>query len=553
MIGLLALATVVGGSVLISTLEAEDEISSATDTDAPDPDPEDLPIADVSVLIDGTTADDTLSGGDANDTINGGGGNDWILSGGGNDSVSGGADDDRIALGGGSDIYGGDGVDESGNDTVRGGSGNDWLFDVTGADTLLGGLNEDTLIGAQSGVLDDEADLLGGGYGDDVILGDNGDTINGGEGVDTFGIGFEFGQGFDAVTITDFESTTEALTLAVTGDIVPGSLEWSVSLDEATGIATIDIWGNEDTGSGPVALPPETVLILENMDAASVAALNLLFADDLSEVESGTAPETTEVALTDGADTHTGTDADETVHGGAGDDTLSGGAGDDVITAGDGNDSVDGGEDDDRLVAGDGNDTISGGEGDDTVVGGDGNDFYGYDGATTTNEGGDDLVRGGQGDDWLQDAEGADTLYGGLGDDTVSGADVDVFDAEADWVSGGYGNDVVVGDNGDTLVGGEGHDEFGVGFDFGAGYDAVTITDLDAENEAITIAISSDAAVDNMDWSVSFDAATGIATIDIWGTEDSGSGPVAVPAETVLVLEGMTAEDVAALSIAFSY
>jgi len=549
MIGFLALATVVSGSALISTLQADDEFDTSEAEDTTPPEEEPGPVADVSELIGGTTANDTLTGGTANDTIDGLGGDDWILSGSGNDEVSGGAGNDRVALGSGNDIYGGDGSDDTGSDTVRGGSGNDWLYDITGADTLYGGLNEDTLIGAQSGVLDDESDLLGGGYGDDVILGDNGDTINGGAGTDTFGVGFSFGEGWDPVTITDFEATTEALTLAVTGNIVAGSLEWDVTFDEATGIATIDIWGTEDDGSGPSNLAAETVLVLENMTAESVAALNIVFADDLSEVAAVDAPANDEVTLTGNDDTYTGSNTEDTIRGGAGSDTITGGAGNDVITAGGGDDSVDGGADDDRLVGAGGDDTLSGGEGDDTIVAGNGNDFYGYNGTTTSSEGGDDVVRGGQGNDWLQDSEGADTLYGGLGDDTVVGADEGVVDAEADYLSGGYGNDVVAGDNGDTLVGGEGEDAFGVGFDFGVGYEAVTITDLDPANEAVTIAISSDAAVDNMDWSVDFDAATGIATIEIWGTEDG----VPVPAETALVLQNMTAEGVAALSIAFSY
>lgn len=554
MIGFLALASVVSGSVLISTLQAEDDVSSEPiEEGSSSPDEDAVVVADISDLIDGTTADDSLSGGTANDTINGDEGNDWILAGSGNDNVSGGTGDDRVAMGDGDDVYGGGGTDESGNDTARGGSGNDWLFDVTGADTLYGGLNEDTLIGAQSGVLDAEADLLAGGYGEDVIVGDNGDTISGGAGADTFGVGFTFGEGWNPVTIKDFEPGTEALALAVSGNIVPGSLEWSVAFDNATGVATIDIWGTENDGSGPVDLAAETVLILENMDAAGVTALNVLFADDLTDIAPADAPVQTEVALTGNSDTYTGSDIADTVRGQEGDDTILGGAGDDVITAGAGDDSVVGGDDDDRLVGADGSDTLSGGTGDDTIVAGTGDDYYGFDGTSTSEEDGDDMVRGGQGNDWLQDAQGADTLYGGLGDDTVVGADEGVIDAQADILSGGYGNDVVVGDNGDTMTGGEGEDTFGVGFAFGEGYQAVTITDLDAANEALTIAIASDATVDNMDYSVSLDDATGIATVEIWGTEDNGAGPVALSPETVLVLQNMTAADVAALNIAFSF
>ncbi len=543
MIGFLALATVVGSSLVISDLKTEEDDATDLVGTTPEDSSDDTELADVSLLIDGTTANDALAGG-ADD--------DWILSRGGGDSVSGGAGDDRIAMGDGNDIYG-ETTDEAGNDTVRGGTGNDWMRDITGSDTLYGGLGDDTLIGAQSGVLDDDADLLGGGFGDDVIVGENGDTINGGAGTDTFGVGFTFGQGFDPVTISDFDPSNEALTLAVSGDIVAGSLNWSVSLDEASGVATIAIWGMEDDGSGPESLQPETAVLLENMTVESVAALNILFADDLSEVAAPTAPMATDVSLTNGNDNHTATEGTDSVRGLAGNDTITGDGGNDTLSGGLGDDMLDGGAANDRLMGGDGSDTITGGSGNDTVAAGDGDDLYGFDRSAVTDEAGNDLVRGGRGNDWLQDAQGADTLYGGLGDDTVVGAAQDIIDTEADLLSGGYGNDIVVGDNGDTLIGGEGDDTFGIGFAFGEGYDAVTITDLDATREAVTIAIAAEAAIDNMDYGVTFDAASGTATVEIWGTEDTGSGPVALPPETALVLQNVTAADVAALSIAFSY
>ncbi|TCL00578.1 hemolysin type calcium-binding protein [Shimia isoporae] len=561
MIGFLALATVVGGSVLISSLQADDDFEDFSEDTSQEDNGESEQAAfgggDGMMPLDGgpfdlREADPAGPGGGEAQLLTGNDSDDILLSGSGDDTVSGGAGADRIAMGSGNDYYGTQGTDELGNDTVRGGEGNDVLVDTKGADTLYGGLGHDTLVGAQSGVLDAEADLLGGGYGHDVIFGDNGDTINGGHGNDTFGIGFTFGEGYEPVTISDFDAATEALTLAVSGDMIQDSLEWSVNFDAATGIATVDIWGNEDTGSGPVGVAPETVLVLENMTADSVAAMNVLFADSLTSVSAVPAAPA-EIGLSDAADNYVGTDGSDTISGKGGNDTIDGSAGNDTLSGGQGNDSLSGGVDADRVAGGDNNDTISGGAGDDTIVAGEGDDFYGFDGSATTAESGNDIVRGGGGNDWLQDAEGADTLYGGLGNDTVSGADVDVLDTEADIVSGGYGNDVVVGDNGDTLIGGEGEDSFGIGFDFGAGYEAVTITDLDPANEALTIAIASDAAVDNMNWSAGFDAATGVATISIWGTEDHGAGPVAVAPETALILENMTAEGVAALSIAFSY
>ena len=139
-----------------------------------------------------------------------------------------------------------------------------------------------------------------------------------------------------------------------------------------------------------------------------------------------------------------------------------------------------------------------------------------------------------------------------LGNDTVIGAVAGSTDSTADILSGGYGDDLVIGDNGDTMTGGEGADDFGVGFDFGAGSAPVTITDLVAATESITIGVSADMSLASMDWSVTFDPASGVATIDIWGAEDTGSGPTLLPAETAIVLQNMTAADVANISIAFT-
>lgn len=537
MIGALALISVLGGGLAAAAIDFAND-----DTD-------------------GTPNDDTLTGGNGDDTFVGGGGHDLIsgdlgddrlLGQDGSDTVSGGSDNDTVAMGNGNDYYGFDGtdtVDEAGDDLVRGGIGNDWLQDSSGADTLYGGLGDDIIVGAGDGT-DTDADYLGGGYGDDVILGDNGDTISGGAGEDGFGTLFTFGNGDAPVTLLDYDPLNEPLTIAVSNDMAVDTLEWQISFDEATGTSTIQIWGMQNTEGGPVEVAAETAVILENMTAETSAAVTLTLSDTLDDLtpEEESGPQ----ELTWSDDTFTGTAANEDVRGQEGDDTLLGAAGNDTLGGGDGNDSLSGDEDNDRLIGNSGNDSVSGGSGDDTVVMGSGNDVYGFDGLNPTSEAGDDMVRGGQGNDWLQDAEGADTLYGGLGNDTVIGAVAGSTDSTADILSGGYGDDLVIGDNGDTMTGGEGADDFGVGFDFGAGSAPVTITDLVAATESITIGVSADMSLASMDWSVAFDPASGVATIDIWGAEDTGSGPTLLPAETAIVLQNMTAADVANISIAFT-
>jgi Ca2+-binding RTX toxin-like protein len=108
------------------------------------------------------------------DTIQGGPGNDTIYAMAGNDFVGGGSGNDTINLGAGNDIANGD----SGNDSLTGGSGNDFLAGSAGVDQLFGNAGDDWLIGGHyvaAGVapLELDGDMLDGGSGADVLLGDS--------------------------------------------------------------------------------------------------------------------------------------------------------------------------------------------------------------------------------------------------------------------------------------------------------------------------------------------------------------------------------------------
>ena len=96
-----------------------------------------------------------------------------------------------------------------------------------------------------------------------------------------------------------------------------------------------------------------------------------------------------------GADTVTGTDADEIFQGNAGGDTIGGGPGRDTIDGGEGADTLRGGNGADELNGGPGRDTIGGGAGADVINGGAGADIIqGGAGRDTVNAGaGDDIVR----------------------------------------------------------------------------------------------------------------------------------------------------------------
>jgi Ca2+-binding RTX toxin-like protein len=153
------------------------------------------------IVLNGNTADDTLTGNDMNNALYGRGGNDTLSGEGDNDYLNGGAGNDAL--------HGGEG-----NDTLIGGSGSDLLDGGNGIDTasyagsagpvsvsLMSGLSSgghaqgdvlvdiESLSGSAHGDVltgGDGANVISGGAGEDLLEGLNGDdTLNGGDGVDT--------------------------------------------------------------------------------------------------------------------------------------------------------------------------------------------------------------------------------------------------------------------------------------------------------------------------------------------------------------------------------
>lgn len=101
-----------------------------------------------------------------------------------------------------------------------------------------------------------------------------------------------------------------------------------------------------------------------------------------------------------GADTLTGTAADESFNGLGGGDTINAGNGNNTIAGGDGNDTITGGSGNDSIEGGTGTDSITAGSGRDTIKGGDGND----------------TINGGQGADSMTGGSGADVFVMASGD-----------------------------------------------------------------------------------------------------------------------------------------
>jgi len=184
----------------------------------------------------------------------------------------------------------------TGNDTLIGDSTNNWLAGNLGADTINAGA------------------------GDDVILFDSLDTIDGGDGTDIAQI-----VGDAGVTLNLAQSHIEVAVGGRGGDVIIGG-----------GRSSVFVKGGEG--------------------------------DDI---------------LIGGAanDVLSGEDGDDLIDGGAGNDLIRGHRGQDLLMGGAGDDILEGGQGDDSLSGGDGNDVLNGGQGDDTIDGGAGNDIVQFTGS----------------------------------------------------------------------------------------------------------------------------------------------------------------------------
>lgn len=354
--------------------------------------------------IDGTLANDVMTGTDGDNVIHGGAGDDSIFGWAGDNTIYGGDGNDRIFVGGidYTSVAGGD-------NHLDGGAGNDRINGHHGADTIIGGDGNDHLSGYGGD------DILDGGAGDDTLYFRNAlpdtvhdvnnqfsggnDIMTGGAGDDTF---VAYANMFDAgglsaprgtMTITDFNAgagSEDRIELSG-GYFYRTGLDIPRDFDEVLAIST---QVNNDTH---IALTNDFTIILEN-----VIVTDLVDEDFTNYLEPRWGSE--------GDDVMTG----NTLRGHGGNDTLTGGTGNSGILGGDGNDIISGGDGDDRLYGDGGNDTIDGGDDEDIIRGGDGDD-------TIDGGAGDDIVSGGHGDDIVDGGAGNDTIYGAQGNDTLTG------------------------------------------------------------------------------------------------------------------------------------
>jgi T1SS-143 domain-containing protein len=383
------------------------------------------------------------------------------------------------------------------NLTVVGGA------DDTGITLTLNGVQNITLDGAApiNVVGNDLSNAVEGNDGANVITsGKAGDTLNGGDGDDTFILSADLddatGQGSRTVTLGD------GSTISVSLDHLSGEGD---SLNGGAGVDTVE-FVSAAGAAGFVfdrANYPGTISGIERFIGTDGNDIILL----PQSYTSGTDPLYMEGGA--GNDVLQGSNAQaDHILGGADDDLISGLGGNDTLEGGSGNDQIWGGLGADKLYGEDGNDTLVGGKGDDLLDGGTnsavgfnrpsnpasgdaaaiiasafGGDTADYSSLTTGV-----LANLGDAATWpaaipahsaidsngANDAVGTDTLVdienltGGIGDDILAG------DGNGNILKGGAGSDTLLGGAGDDLLIG-GDDNVGDGLIAGAGNDVLIL------------------------------------------------------------------------------
>ncbi|WP_282029872.1 calcium-binding protein, partial [Paracoccus marcusii] len=286
---------------------------------------------------------------------------------------------------------------------------------TNGDDTMNVGYVDQNNNNAIAPVIDDNANFILAGGGNDSIEGGGGnDTIFGGDGNDTI----QGGAGADS--------------------LVGGAGSDTLDYSENTAGVTINLGTN--TASGGTA-QGDTISGFENVIGGS-GNDTLTLSNTAGSADGGA-----------GNDSITGGEGNDTLNGGDGNDTLNGGLGNDALDGGAGADALNGGTGNDTISGGDGNDTIQGGAGADSLLGGAGTDTLSYseDTAGVTVNLGTNTASGGtaQGDT----INSFENVIGGSGNDTLT------LSNTAGSADGGAGNDSITGGTGnDTISGGDGND-----------------------------------------------------------------------------------------------
>lgn len=211
-------------------------------------------------------------------------------------------------------------------------------------------------------------------------------------------------------------NTFDVITVLADGDDVVATVNGNGFRFAASGVTSIEVYGNE--GNDRVTV------------GNGVIGTYVLGGNGNDTLIGG-----------DGNDSLTGASGKDSLRGGAGDDRVAGGKHYDFVFGEAGNDRCYGDEATDYMDGGVDRDRMYGGDGDDTMLGNNHND-------TLYGEAGNDSMDGQNHNDRLYPGTGRDTVKGGNGNDNIFAAD---GVGEADRAFGGDGSDGSASDSDDIL------------------------------------------------------------------------------------------------------
>lgn len=345
------------------------------------------------------------------------------------------------------------------DDTIYGGEGNDTIRAASSNDLIVGNAGDD-LIDAGGG--NDTVyggaghDTINGSLGDDRLYGQGGDDVlNGGLGDDTLGWDGQ-GQGQDSLFGDDGFNTVE-----VNGDnsnnsfVVSQNANGDLTVTDGPAVLTVDRSFRSIVVNGGGGAD---TIVVQAVNRAGLAAISLN-GNGGNDLVDASAAVVGDVKLR-----LNGNDGNDTLIGSSSGDRIDGGSGDDSLIGNDGNDSILGGDGSDTVAAGGGDDTVNGEANNDLLSGGDGDDsiFGGLDNDTLMGDNGNDTLLGQFGDDLLVGGADADSLEGSSGADTLHGGGGNDFldgGRNNDVIRGQAGNDTILGDHGDDLIDGDDGDD----------------------------------------------------------------------------------------------
>ncbi|WP_169567657.1 Ig-like domain-containing protein [Sneathiella limimaris] len=357
----------------------------------------------------------------------------------------------ELNYGGADLIYGGWGNDiilgQGGDDLILAGHGNDIALGGSGDDVIRGNLGYDSLYG---GTGDDtmygggDSDYMMGMEDDDLMYGGSGyDSMYGGSGADVM-----YGEGD-----SDFmygNSGNDIMSGGEGADFMYGNSGNDIMYGDGGNDAMYGGSGNDLMIGGA----DNDTMLGENGDDTLYGGIGADSMRGGSEND----------AMYGGADNDfmMGESGDDTMHGGSGNDSMVGGSGEDLMYGGADNDIMYGGTEDDVMYGGSGADFMVGESGDDQMFGGANNDLMvgGSGNDSLFGGAGSDQMFGNDGDDVMYGQSGMDFMYGNSGNDSMFGG------ADGDLMYGQSGDDVMYGNSGaDFMYGGSGNDSMFGGAD----------------------------------------------------------------------------------------